>query len=95
MLWRGFVLVMSVWCSRGFLSLNGHPFLEICDVLVFYEFILYALFNVLLKFLHTYLNELILDFLLKQLFMDITELIAHIYHHSVGVKRWVFTFISH
>jgi hypothetical protein len=36
MLWRGLILVKSVWCLRGFLYLNGQNFLEIYEIFCYY-----------------------------------------------------------
>jgi hypothetical protein len=44
MLWKGFTLVKSVWCSRGFLYLNVQNFLEIWEIFCnyFIEYIMYS-----------------------------------------------------
>jgi hypothetical protein len=34
--WKGCILVMSTWCSRGFIYLDGQIFLEICGVFCYY-----------------------------------------------------------
>jgi hypothetical protein len=56
MLWRGSILVKSVWCPGGFLYLNGKNFLESWEIFCYYfiEYITYpfglhifSFFNVL------------------------------------------------
>jgi hypothetical protein len=42
--WRGSFLVMSFWCSGGFLYLDGHLFIKSLEIF-FYYFVEYFTYN--------------------------------------------------